>query len=66
MSKATHNFIYNKSTYNCFSDDTYNYYSCFYDTQEMRYRYPDNYPTDWSKGAMFTPGAIICTPAALP
>ena len=62
MSTDTNNSTKPKSTYNCFTDDSYNYYSCFYDTKEMREAYPENYPTDWSKNVILTPGRIICTP----
>jgi hypothetical protein len=42
--------------------DKYDYYSCFYDTKEMRDTFPDNYPTSWSKKSIITLNQIICSP----
>ena len=42
--------------------DKYDYYSCFYDTKEMRETFPANYPTSWSKTSIITPNQIICSP----
>jgi hypothetical protein len=42
--------------------DKYDYYSCFYDTKEMRDTFPDNYPTLWSKTSIITLNQIICSP----
>jgi hypothetical protein len=42
--------------------DKYDYYSCFYDTKEMRDTFPDNYPTSWSKTSIITLNQIICSP----
>ena len=42
--------------------DKYDYYSCFYDTKEMRDTFPKNYPTSWSKTSIITLNQIICSP----
>lgn len=51
-----------KNTYNCFYRKDVEFLSCFYDTPEMRARYPQNYPTKWSMSVISNPNRIVCTP----
>ena len=38
----------------------YEFLHCFYDTQDMRDRYPDNYPNHWWTKTIIPSNEIIC------